>query len=330
MNNYYRIKLPPMKQRIALIMPYFGKWPEWIDLFLYSCSRNPQIDFLFYTDCPVPEHPYSNVKFTAISFADYCDRASAALGIDFHPSYAYKLCDLKPFYGIIHEAELKGYDWWGFGDLDLIYGDMQPLLRMAEKSKYDVLTTHLDRIAGHFTLIRCHSEYNACGMKLKNWKQMLEDKTQNYGIDEDALSVMLRPLHIKVFGFIYNHLITRLFGSNKGHWFYYYWGKLTRFIPTRIFMEEYFTTFKPAPDTCCTYDLGSGRIYVQAGQQTWIMGGDKIYLHFLFFKKTQFWDTDQYWRDGFYQIPKDFDFSQGGIVEISTKHIRLRQEARTD
>ena len=36
-----------MQAKIAMIVPYFGKWPEWMDLYLYSCSKNPQVDFLF-------------------------------------------------------------------------------------------------------------------------------------------------------------------------------------------------------------------------------------------------------------------------------------------
>ena len=52
----------------------------------------------------------------------------------------------------------------------------------------------------------------------------------------------------------------------------------------------------------------------------------KLYLHFLFFKKTQYLNTDTYWKENFYQIPRDFDFLQGGIVEINTNHIKIRNE----
>lgn len=49
-----------MQAKIAMIVPYFGKWPEWMDLYLYSCSKNPQVDFLFFTDCLVPATVYPN------------------------------------------------------------------------------------------------------------------------------------------------------------------------------------------------------------------------------------------------------------------------------
>lgn len=113
-----------MNNKIAFIIPYFGRWPEWMPLYLYSCSRQKGIDFLFFTDCERPGRTYPNTRFFPISFADYCQKVSSALAIGFRPSSPYKLCDLKPFYGLIHREELSGYDWWGFGDMDVVYGSI--------------------------------------------------------------------------------------------------------------------------------------------------------------------------------------------------------------
>lgn len=124
-----------MNTKIALVVAYFGKFPEWMDLYLYSCSKNPFIDFIFYTDCEIPQRTYTNTIFHNISSNDYCDFVSKRLQIDFHPSHSYKLCDLKPFYGIIHEKDLDKYDWWGFGDIDLVYGDLSILINSRNLKK---------------------------------------------------------------------------------------------------------------------------------------------------------------------------------------------------
>lgn len=29
-----------MKNKIAIIVPYFGRFQEWFDMYLYSCSKN--------------------------------------------------------------------------------------------------------------------------------------------------------------------------------------------------------------------------------------------------------------------------------------------------
>ena len=45
-----------LRYKIAIFIPYFGKFPEWIDLFLYSCSQNAklseeiEVDWLIFTD----------------------------------------------------------------------------------------------------------------------------------------------------------------------------------------------------------------------------------------------------------------------------------------
>lgn len=75
------------------------------------------------------------------------------------PNIPMKLCDLKPFYGIIHRdlLEKNNYEWWGFGDIDVAYGDLTPMVKLSRNSMLDVITTHIKCIAGHFTLIRTAS-----------------------------------------------------------------------------------------------------------------------------------------------------------------------------
>ena len=56
---------------IVLIIPYFGKLPEWITLFFKSCEYlDGKIDFLFFTDdenISCINRP-SNVKCYVVSF----------------------------------------------------------------------------------------------------------------------------------------------------------------------------------------------------------------------------------------------------------------------
>lgn len=68
-----------MKYKVAQIIPYFGKWPEWIELYFYSCSRNPNIDFIFYTDCPLPKQQYPNTIFHQCSYQRYSQIVSTTI-----------------------------------------------------------------------------------------------------------------------------------------------------------------------------------------------------------------------------------------------------------
>ena len=49
----------------------------------------------------------------------------------------------------------------------------------------------------------------------------------------------------------------------------------------------------------------------------------KLYLHFMCYKKTPYYQTNNYWKDGFYQIPKGYDFTKGELIEISTDNIKI-------
>ncbi len=270
--------------KVALIIPYFGKWPEWINLYLFSCSRQKNIDFLFYTDCEIPEKTYYNTVFKQMTFDEYCKFVSRRLGITFCPSNAYKLCDLKAFYGVVHEDDIRDYEWWGFGDIDLIYGDLSLLLNEHNMKRNDVLTTHVDRIAGHFTVIRKESAYTRLCFKIPDWKEMLcEDR--NRGMDERWFTSVAMPLQYKLAKKIYYTLIRRLTSPNSRYYWFDKLGRCVSWIKSSVYMKEYFTSFVPAPESVCTYDLHTGDIQCPTRQISKIIAGGVRYTYISFSSK---------------------------------------------
>lgn len=320
-----KVILIPMN-KIALIIPYFGKFPEWMPLYLFSCSKQKNIDFLYFTDCELPQKVYDNTIFCKTTFEEYCDKVSNKLNIDFHPTQSYKLCDLKPFYGIVHEDDLREYDWWGFGDLDLIYGDLSLLINEDNLAKYDLLTTHIDKVAGHFTIVRKKSEFTKIPLNIPNWVDKLTlDK--HVFLDEAEYAELVKPMKVRKMNRVDFHFLQKYTNPNKKFWYYYLLDKLIFFGGGKALMKEFFTTFRPKNDTCITYNIDTGEINVPKCQtEKIIKGAARLYLHFLYFKKTKYWlENTHYWKTGFYQIPDDYDFSKGGIVEITTDHIRIKQ-----
>lgn len=61
----------------------------------------------------------------------------------------YKLCDFKPAYGYIFEEEISKYDFWGFCDIDLIFGNLSHFINDELLNKFDKLFFH-----GHFCIFR--------------------------------------------------------------------------------------------------------------------------------------------------------------------------------
>lgn len=177
----------PGDPTICFVIPYFGHWPFWFPFFLESCRSNPGIHWILHSDCGIPENAPPNVTFVETSFDDYCRQVSSALGIDFAPTNPYKLCDLKPALGLVHQEELKKYDFWAFGDLDLVYGNLRNYFSAERLARKDIFSTHRRRISGHLCLIRNTLKMRSAFMTVPNWKQLLENK-DHVAFDESAFS----------------------------------------------------------------------------------------------------------------------------------------------
>lgn len=172
---------------ICFVIPYFGKWPFWFPFFLKSCEHNPSINWLLYSDCGTPAETPSNVRIVGISFSDYCRKVSQALGIRFVPEKPYKLCDLKPALGLVHEQELRNFDFWAFGDIDVVYGDLRLHFDAERLGRRDIFSTHRRRISGHLCLLRNTQPMREAFMKVPHWDSLLSGP-RHVAFDESAFS----------------------------------------------------------------------------------------------------------------------------------------------
>jgi hypothetical protein len=177
---------------IIKIIPYFGSWPEWFHLYLETCRCNPDIDWFFIGDCPTPDNPPSNTYFINISFEKYCEFVSERLGIHFKPSDPYKLCDLKPALGFIHEEQIRDYDFFAFGDIDIVYGQIRKFLTRDILEKYNVISTHSRRLSGHFSIFRNTEKNRNAFRKIPRWRQLLESD-KHLSVDESKFTKVFLP-----------------------------------------------------------------------------------------------------------------------------------------
>jgi len=157
--------------RIRFLIPYFGKWPFWLPFFLESCRYNPDIDWLFFSDCGIPENLPDNVRIRAISFDDYCQLVSKRLDIHFAPANPYKVCDVRPAYGFLHAEDLEGYDFWAFGDIDVIYGQLRNWFTAERLARYDLISCYARRVSGPLSLIRNTPQSATLFQRIPNWRE---------------------------------------------------------------------------------------------------------------------------------------------------------------
>lgn len=178
------MRAPPS---ILFLIPYFGQWPFWMPFFIESCRANPDIDWLLLGDCGDPADLPANVRYRHVEFADYCAWISVRLGLEFKPASPYKLCDLKPALGYLHEQDVAGYDFWGFSDLDLIYGDLRAYFSEARLRRYKLLSTHERRISGHLCLLRNEPPLRELFWRIPDFRRRIQDQ-KNHALDEGGFS----------------------------------------------------------------------------------------------------------------------------------------------
>lgn len=171
-------------KKIVFIIPYFGVWPEWMRLFLVSCEFNPSVDWVLISDADLPITPPENVRLEKTTWESYKRLVSEKLSIDFNPASAYKLCDIKPSLAVIHPEIVEGYDYWAFGDVDVIYGDIRRFYT-DEFLRYGLISTHPDGISGHLCLLRNENRINNAFRRVLNWQKLLSDD-EHKRFDEGA------------------------------------------------------------------------------------------------------------------------------------------------
>lgn len=130
---------------ILIIIPYFGPFPRQFKFWLQSAYNNPTIDFLLITDKELKTR--DNVKVVNMSFDELKRLFQSKFEFPINIPSPYKFCDFRGAYGFILNNFVEDYEFWGFGDIDLVYGNIRQFFTDSILSSYKVLSGF-----GHLTL----------------------------------------------------------------------------------------------------------------------------------------------------------------------------------
>lgn len=137
------------KAKIALLYPYFGELPSLFPLWLKSCSYNSEIDYLIYTDQDVGCVDAVNIFITKMTFSEFKTIVQSNFEFKISLDNPYKICDFRPAFGDIFKAELEGYTHWGYGDMDLIWGNFSAFITLEILNRYEKILR-----CGHLTIYK--------------------------------------------------------------------------------------------------------------------------------------------------------------------------------
>ena len=165
--------------RTVLILPFYGSLPWYFNFFLKSLD-GVKLDVLFVSDLIPNEYP-PNFKLLDMEIKALEDLVNSKLNTNITFKNSYKLCDFKPMYGKIFEDYIKRYDYWAFGDCDLIYGkSLNMVLDDIENSDWDIASFRKKWISGGFCLLKNVDRINNLFRGVRTLGEMLTCENYDY------------------------------------------------------------------------------------------------------------------------------------------------------
>jgi len=169
---------------IVFIIVYLGDYPWYFPYFLHSCRYNPSVDFLILSDnadvkLDLPE----NVKIIPYSIDQFKSDAFKALGFEIAIESGYKICDFRPAFGCIYHDYIKEYDFWGYCDIDVIFGNIRTFMTEELLSEYEIISARHDYLAGCFALYKNNPFVRELFKHSKDYRKVFT-QSQNFFFDE--------------------------------------------------------------------------------------------------------------------------------------------------
>tara|TARA_Y200000002_G_scaffold299988_1_gene254965 strand:+ start:5850 stop:6785 length:936 start_codon:yes stop_codon:yes gene_type:complete len=170
-----------MKYKIFFIVPFFGTFPNYFQLWLNSCGNNSCFNWLILTDGDISCYNISkNVSVKKIDLNNFRDIIQQDLDINICLNSPYKLCDFRPLYWKILDFYNINYDFWGHCDIDVFFGDLSKFLTNERLKKFDRIYSE-----GHLSLMRnnltAKNAYKLSGGY--DYKEIFQ-QNENIGFDE--------------------------------------------------------------------------------------------------------------------------------------------------
>jgi len=185
------------EHRIVFLITFLGSYPWYFSYFLHSCRYNPTVDFLIFSDNNYPNLVLpANVKMIPTSIEYIKEQAAISLGFEIALESGYKLCDFRPAYGHIFSDYIKNYDFWGYCDIDVIFGNIRSFMTDELLNEYDIISARHDYLTGCFALYRNNPEMRELFKNSKDYRKVFTN-SRNFFFDETnfAFEEFAKGLH---------------------------------------------------------------------------------------------------------------------------------------
>ena len=187
--------------KLTLIQLWLGNIPDYF-LYHYETTKNlKDVEFLIFTDSDlVVDSP--NYRIVPITKKEIEDKASSMLDYDCKISNIRKINDLKSCLGELFEEYLTDCDFYGFYDIDTLFGDFQKWVT-PHMEEYDVISfadsVYHDRLCGPLTIIKnTYENVRLYRNRLPEFLNSLNSDDINAYEEHQLSQILLETLKVKL------------------------------------------------------------------------------------------------------------------------------------
>lgn len=182
--------MPKENYSIAVLILYFGKLPWYYKYFLETCQYNDTVYFIIITDdTGATTNVPSNIRVIHKTLPEIKLQLERKLKMDTALDNPYKICDFRPAFGIVFADILSRYDFWGMGDIDVIFGNIRKFISTEILTKYDVISVRHDFLVGYFTLFRNCTKVNEMYKESKDYVRVFTSP-EHFCFDESNFAYL--------------------------------------------------------------------------------------------------------------------------------------------
>lgn len=159
------------------IIPWVGNLPPWFKFYENNILRYKEFGFDWLVINDIDKILEIVNKKLGIIFDPFCDKDST--------NPFRKVCDLRPMFGYLFNDLLKGYDFWGHTDIDVVYGRIDKFVTDDLLNQCDIFSCDPNTLCGPFTLYRNIDKINNLFRQNDNWKLAMKVNKPS-GFDESG------------------------------------------------------------------------------------------------------------------------------------------------
>lgn len=193
-----------MENKVAIICVYLGVMPSYFSFTRKSILHNKDYDWFIFTDQYTEVVKDNNITFIPISMGEINNRLSNLLGEPCTLPSPYKLCDSKPLYADLFADYIREYNWFGWTDLDIIYGDFCRYINDDLLNQNDIISSYSGKtIFGPLSFLKkssCHNLYK----DVPDIINLVTTDNPNhsrgiYNVDETILVEIIKKRGLKIY-----------------------------------------------------------------------------------------------------------------------------------